>query len=283
MAENGLDDLGITETTPTTLRGMEMAFPLEEICRESSKLCGNPQVKPAGKKRIGHRPSLWCDESVSRLFSLRYSETFAARFNTKNNCDKRAATILLASELSLDMKREFTAKQVQDKFAKLKSEWSLSRPTASLPTGNCDLRPKPAHYDLMMEYWGEKLGYQRESLMATDDMNEASADGQGDDTLDEYSEATDCDEIKNNDKKRPAKKAKRKNSQSKALESGFNAVKEGLMYLGNSMSAQTTPLSRQESNQGATLDDVLGAIREQSNTLNQLVAHLIQQHKTTNE
>ena len=71
---------------------------------------------------------------------------------------------------------------------------------------------------------------------------------------------------------KPVKKAKRGTSQSLALESGFHAVKEGSMYLGNAMSAQASNLARPQSNESATLDDVLGAIREQSNTLNQLVA-----------
>ena len=86
-----------------------------EMTQSSSKVEGRAHVKTSGKKRVGHRPSLWCYESVSRLFALRYSEAFATRFNTKNNSDKKAAITLLASELSLDMKREFTAKQVQDK------------------------------------------------------------------------------------------------------------------------------------------------------------------------
>ncbi|ETW05277.1 hypothetical protein H310_04235 [Aphanomyces invadans] len=77
---------------------------------------------------------------------------------------------MLATELSVAMKREFTAKQVQDKLAKMKTEWSLSKPSLAAPTGNTPLALEPLHYEVMLEYWGEKVGFQRESLMSTDDV-----------------------------------------------------------------------------------------------------------------
>ncbi|RHZ26639.1 hypothetical protein DYB37_013698, partial [Aphanomyces astaci] len=58
---------------------------------------------------------LWCDRSVATLFSLRYNSPLASRFDSKNNSGKRVAYVMLAVELSVEMQREFVAKQVQDK------------------------------------------------------------------------------------------------------------------------------------------------------------------------
>ncbi|KAF0746690.1 hypothetical protein AaE_008023, partial [Aphanomyces astaci] len=65
--------------------------------------------------------------------------------------------------------REFVAKQVQDKFAKMKTEWSASKPSLPSPTGNLSKAQLPMHYGIMLEYWRTKVGYKRESLMSTDD------------------------------------------------------------------------------------------------------------------
>ncbi|KAF0730150.1 hypothetical protein AaE_002782, partial [Aphanomyces astaci] len=72
-------------------------------------------------------------------------------------------------------------------------------------------------------------------------------------------------------KNSPDKKTK---SHSESLESGFNAIKEGLMFLGTSM-AQPPPA---QPAQGATLDDVLAAIKSQSDTMAQLVAFMVAQN-----
>ncbi|ETV63578.1 hypothetical protein H257_19496, partial [Aphanomyces astaci] len=57
----------------------------------------------------------WCDRSVATLFSLRYNSPLASRFDSKNNSGKRVAYVMLAAELSVEIQREFVAKQVQDK------------------------------------------------------------------------------------------------------------------------------------------------------------------------
>ncbi|RHY77162.1 hypothetical protein DYB34_010311 [Aphanomyces astaci] len=133
---------------------------------------------------------LWCDRSVATLFSLRYNSPLASRFDSKNNSGKRVAYVMLAAVLSVEMQREFVAKQVQDKKQK-----------------------------------------------------------------------------KNNVEKKPKDAAA-------SLEAGFNSIKEGLMFLGSSLSGvqpQAAP--------GATLDDVLTAIKAQSDTMTQLLAHLVAQKK----
>ncbi|RHZ02117.1 hypothetical protein DYB31_012506 [Aphanomyces astaci] len=58
---------------------------------------------------------LWCDRSVATLFSLRYNSPLASRFDSKNNSGKRVAYVMLAAVLSVEMQREFVAKQAQDK------------------------------------------------------------------------------------------------------------------------------------------------------------------------
>ncbi|RHZ00282.1 hypothetical protein DYB31_015905, partial [Aphanomyces astaci] len=52
---------------------------------------------------------------VEAMFKLRYKSALASRFDSKNNYGKRVAYVMLATELSVVMQREFTAKQVQDK------------------------------------------------------------------------------------------------------------------------------------------------------------------------
>ncbi|KAG9409266.1 hypothetical protein AC1031_019517 [Aphanomyces cochlioides] len=81
-------------------------------------------------------PAEWCDESVGHMFRLRYTSALSERFNTKNNNDKKVAFAMLAAELSTLMQRSFTAKQIQDKFSKMKSQWSTSKPQLPHPTGN---------------------------------------------------------------------------------------------------------------------------------------------------
>ncbi|ETV74071.1 hypothetical protein H257_11382 [Aphanomyces astaci] len=66
----------------------------------------------------------------------------------------------------------------------------------------------------------------------------------------------------------PNKKSK---SNSESLESGYNAIKEGLMFLGTSMVQQPPAQTAQR----ATLDYVLDAIKAQSDTMAQLVAIMV--------
>ncbi|ETV75296.1 hypothetical protein H257_10479 [Aphanomyces astaci] len=211
------------------------------------------QDKPAkrAKKQVP-RGMLWCDRSVATLFSLRYNSPLASRFDSKNNSGKRVAYVMLAVELSIEMQREFVAKQVQDKFAKMKTEWSVSKTSLPSPTGNLSKPQLPMHYDIMLEYWGTKAGFKRESLMSTDDCIE-------DDKV--------VKQKKNNVEKKPKDSAA-------SLEAGFNSIKERLMFLGSSLSdvqAQAAP--------GATLDDVFTAIKAQSDTMTQHLAHLAAQKK----
>ncbi|ETV78742.1 hypothetical protein H257_07585 [Aphanomyces astaci] len=201
---------------------------------------------------------------AKKQFSLRYNSRLASRFDSKNNSGKRVAYVMLAAELSVEMQREFVAKQVQDKFAKMKTEWSVSKPSLPSPTGNLSKAQLPMHYDIMLEYWGTKVGNKRESLMSTDDCIE-------DDNVVVLDDEEDDVEIKTEE---PQKKKQKKNNVEKkpkdaaaSLEAGFNSIKEGLMFLGSSMSGvqpQATP--------GATLYDVLTAIKAQSDTMTQLLA-----------
>ncbi|RHY69761.1 hypothetical protein DYB34_012902 [Aphanomyces astaci] len=142
-------------------------------------------MKPKRFRKQVPRTYLWCDDSVEKMFMLRYKSALAPRFESKNNYGKRVAYVMLATELSVSMEREFTAKQVQDKVR---------------------------HFMF------------------------------------------------------------------KSLEAGFNAIKEGLMFLGTSMSQQP----QVQPAPGATLDDVLIAIKSQSDTMTQLLSHLVAQKENKN-
>ncbi|RHY98556.1 hypothetical protein DYB35_010960 [Aphanomyces astaci] len=69
-------------------------------------------------------------------------------------------------------------------------------------------------------------------------------------------------------------KVTKASSQGEALEAGFLAIKEGLIHLGTSLSA-ATPSPPPPPASSATLDDVLRAIQGQSDTMAQLLAHLV--------
>ncbi|RHY11768.1 hypothetical protein DYB36_001829 [Aphanomyces astaci] len=248
-------------------------------------------MKPKRFRKQVPRTYLWCDDSVEKMFMLRYKSALASRFESKNNYGKRVAYVMLATKLSVSMEREFTAKQVQDKLAKMKSEWSLSKPSLASPTGNATKPPQPMHFDVMLEYWGDKIGYKRESLMSTDDVSEDdslqnSTDMIGDAVdLSFVADDDDAKEIKIEMAEEPSKKKQKKSSrdakaksQSESLEAGFNAIKEGLMFLGTSMSQQP----QVQPAPGATLDDVLIAIKSQSDTMTQLLSHLVAQKENKN-
>ncbi|KAG9404993.1 hypothetical protein AC1031_004096 [Aphanomyces cochlioides] len=83
------------------------------------------------------------------------------------------AYILLASEMTIALKRSFDSKQVQDKvLSKMKADWAMSNPSLPAQTGNDAKGIQPAYFDIMMEYWSDKKGYQREPLFSTDDPND---------------------------------------------------------------------------------------------------------------
>ncbi|ETV65969.1 hypothetical protein H257_17447 [Aphanomyces astaci] len=215
------------------------------------------------------RTPLWDDDGVAALFRLRYKSELSARFYSKNNADKKTAYVMLAAELSVATEKEYSVAQVQDKFAKMKSAWSLSKPSNAIETGNAPSAPLPPHYDVMLEYWSDKKGYQRESLMSTDEneiVNHINV---------KQESGSECEEEMLRSRKKKKSNPSKSKSHSEALEAGFMAIKEGLIHLGSSLSAAPSPQPTPPT--GATLDDVLQAIQGQSQTIAQLVAHLIAQ------
>ncbi|KAH9081315.1 hypothetical protein LEN26_021381 [Aphanomyces euteiches] len=108
--------------------------------------------KPRGRpKKDPSLPSaVWDDESVALLFKLRYKSELTSRFESKNNYDKKMAYILLASAMTIALKRSFDSKQVQDKLSKMKADWSMSNPSLPAQTGNDTKGIQPAYFDIMM-------------------------------------------------------------------------------------------------------------------------------------
>ncbi|KAG9415750.1 hypothetical protein AC1031_000128 [Aphanomyces cochlioides] len=216
------------------------------------------------KVKLADRTGLWCDNSVAKLFQLRYKSDLASRFNSKNNADKKVAYIMLAAELSLSMTKEFSVAQVQDKFQKLKTAWSSSNPTLPTPTGNLPKLPPPQHFDLMMEYWGSKfkreIGHSDRKIISCDSIK-----------VEKTEIVIESDEDRPQKRKKKNQQAKTKNS-SDALEADFNAIKDGLVFLGSSLAATNAPA---EPKTGATMDDVLSAITKQNETLTKLLDHLV--------
>ncbi|KAG9412324.1 hypothetical protein AC1031_015250 [Aphanomyces cochlioides] len=204
---------------------------------------GNTQSVATGarKKRSTKQESAsWCDESVAMLFRLRFSSDITRRFKSKNNFDKKIAYSFLASELSARMKREFTVKHIQNKFSKLQQEWSKSNPSLPTPTGNVPLEKPPAYFDIMMEYWGSKPGYRRETLMSSDPQAASSGVESDVDYDCDFDEGHDFDSEEESQQvlehqKKKCKKMTKAKTQAETLESGFQAVKEGLLGLGASM------------------------------------------------
>ncbi|KAG9406352.1 hypothetical protein AC1031_002671 [Aphanomyces cochlioides] len=174
---------------------------------------------PVRSKSKEEPPLFWCNASVGKLFELRYKSPLASLFDSKNNNQKKLAYASLAAELSIAMDRTFTSKQIQDKFARMKSEWSTSKPSTPMPTGNGKLAKQPCNMDIMLEYWSEKRGMQRESLLSTDDEQTTKPS-----TRDDAKKTTKRSTFEKHDNGRTAKKQK---SPAEALESGLNAIKDG--------------------------------------------------------
>ncbi|ETV71279.1 hypothetical protein H257_13417 [Aphanomyces astaci] len=110
------------------------------------------QDKPA--KRQVPRGMLWCDRSVDTLFSLWYNSPLVSRFDSKNNSGKRVAYVMLVPELSVVNSSQSRCKTRC--FAKMKSEWSASKPSLPSPTGTLSKAQLPMHYGIMLEYWHEE-------------------------------------------------------------------------------------------------------------------------------
>ncbi|ETV89886.1 hypothetical protein H310_15274 [Aphanomyces invadans] len=171
----------------------------------------------------------------------------------------------------MSTEKEFSVAQVQDKFLKMKAAWALTKTWSSSKTGNGPASALPLHYDVMMEFWSDKKGFQRYSLMSTDEA-----------LVEPKNEIKQEQELKSDsetDKSftRPPKtiKAAKPKSYSEALDAGLMATKDGLIHLGTSMAATQAPAPAPPS--GATLDDVLRAIQGQSDTMAQLLNHLVAQ------
>ncbi|ETV78073.1 hypothetical protein H257_08282 [Aphanomyces astaci] len=138
--------------------------------QDDSVVARPPKQRKGGAHDTGKKKSAsWCEESVARLFFLRYKTELANRFDSKNNNQKKEAYEMLASELSIDVNRVYSAKQVKDKFTNMRSEWALTKPSLPRPTGNDVVINAPAHFACMLEYWGSKDGFRRESLFSTDE------------------------------------------------------------------------------------------------------------------
>ncbi|RHY13987.1 hypothetical protein DYB32_010882 [Aphanomyces invadans] len=174
-------------------------------------------------------------------------------FDSKNNNQKKLAYASLAAELSVQMDRTFTSKQLQDK-------WSTSKPSNPQPTGNKKATKVPSNYDIMLEYWSERKGLQRESLLSTDDESREAA-------MPNEILAVKKEDLEDDDGGRPSKKQR---SSAEALESGLLAIKDGLVSLGQSLAvpAPSPPAPPVDS---VSLTDVLKAIHDQSLIMTQLL------------
>ncbi|KAG9412782.1 hypothetical protein AC1031_015683 [Aphanomyces cochlioides] len=125
-----------------------------------------------------------------------------------------------------------------------------------------------------MEYWGDKAGYQRTSLLTSDtvsDDGQPSSDNENDeDIASEVGSSTSESQMHGHQTK--------SKTQADALELGLNAVKEGLVALGNSIAST----SNQHNHNEVSLKDVLAAIqdqseafKQQSQVMNGLLKHLL--------
>ncbi|CAK4679204.1 unnamed protein product [Aphanomyces euteiches] len=229
---------------------------------------------PDDEVRDDMKNSSYVAKSVAALFRLRYNSHIPFRFNSKNNNQKGLAFSMLASELSTDIRRTFTAKQVQEKLSRLKSEWACSTPKKQKPTGNDVLQPPPAYYDLMQEYWGSKQGYRRESLLSTDDTITCDSsieemieviDG-SDQSLDTQDKKVEIQDEKPKKQEKISFSRPKAPSNSAAIESGLFAIKDGLIALGNFIQNQNLSAPPMQPS-GTSLDDVLAAIQSQSNSM----------------
>ncbi|ETW01381.1 hypothetical protein, variant [Aphanomyces invadans] len=151
----------------------------------------------------------------------------------------------------------------------------MTKPSNPSDTGNGPLAPLPPHYDIMLEFWGAKKGFQRESLMSTDAIIVDGANSSDETQLKRENGSDDDSDIdKPQERRKKRAKTTKATSQGEALEAGFLAIKEGLIHLGTSLST-ATPTPPPPPASGATLDDVLRAIQGQSDTMAQLLAHLV--------
>ncbi|KAH9090542.1 hypothetical protein Ae201684P_014341 [Aphanomyces euteiches] len=161
-------------------------------------------------------------------------------------------------------------------------------PANPSPTGNLVKEAPPLHFDVMQEYWGSKRGYLREPLMTTDDVSEEDFDSQNEQ---EYNQGNIYRSTNQTIQHRPnSKRAKKELKQARArgqrgaLEAGLMAIKEGLVFLGQSTAA--VPPNNQmpnESQSVATMDDLMTAIKSRNETLTKLNYLTIQNQNKQHE
>ncbi|KAG9398442.1 hypothetical protein AC1031_014626 [Aphanomyces cochlioides] len=101
-----------TGDTTTSVSPMEIADPPSTPQDEEGSA-----VTTSKTSCIKEEPAVWCDESVAKLFMLRYKSDLTKRFESKNNMQKNYAYECLASELSVFMQRTFTSTQVINKVS----------------------------------------------------------------------------------------------------------------------------------------------------------------------
>ncbi|OQR80929.1 hypothetical protein ACHHYP_16995 [Achlya hypogyna] len=258
-------DLVASNDGPTATDATETATDATDMATDTTP---SMDTSKANKKLIvKEEPVVWCDESIAKLFELRYKSELAKKFNSKNNMQKNYANECLAAELSVIMGRTFTVRQINNKFSRLRTAWSTSKLSNPAATGNLRPTNPPSHYDIMLEYWSEKPGMQRETLASTDDVAET------DSSEDDDSKSVVVLDGDSNEESTPAKKkhktlsgkgkdrtgTKKPMAPGDAMAVGFSELKEGLVAMGEALAR---PLVQQAAPQGtATLDDVLGAIK----------------------
>ncbi|KAF0688606.1 Aste57867_19779 [Aphanomyces stellatus] len=118
----------------------------------------NDAKRPRGRPRNSDKPSAtWCADSVKHLFELRYDSNLRHKFEERDNRAKRTGYELLAATLSEKMGRKFDNTQVQQKLSQLNAVWAKLDPSEDEST-------RPAHFDVMLKYWGPHTMGKKELL-----------------------------------------------------------------------------------------------------------------------
>ncbi|KDO32348.1 hypothetical protein SPRG_02826 [Saprolegnia parasitica CBS 223.65] len=278
------DVVATVETATDAVTTVETAIDETEIATDVTPTKATPQIFK--KQIVKEAPVVWCDESISKLFELRYKSELAKKFNSRNNMQKNYAGECLAAELSVLMGRTFTVRQINNKFARMRTAWSTFKPSNPAETGS-DPRPTnpPSHYDLMLEYWLEKPGMQRETLASTDDVPDTGSsddddDGQSVVVLDDDSDQESAPARKKHKTLSDKGKANDRTGTKKpmalgdAIAVGFSELKEGLVAMSEALARpQIQQAAPQGAPQGtASIDDVLRAIKTQSDLMMQMIA-----------
>ncbi|RHY64862.1 hypothetical protein DYB38_004731 [Aphanomyces astaci] len=114
--QNTTVDALLMSTASSNMDGVDALPVAPKRKQDDSVVARPPKQRKGGAHDTGKKKSAsWCEESVARLFFLRYKTELANRFDSKNNNQKKEAYEMLASELSIDVNRVYSAKQVKDK------------------------------------------------------------------------------------------------------------------------------------------------------------------------